>query len=32
MKPLSSFKNWLLDILMPYIEGNNKKNEVKKWV
>tara|TARA_B100000989_G_scaffold290367_1_gene263442 strand:+ start:237 stop:710 length:474 start_codon:yes stop_codon:yes gene_type:complete len=25
MKPLSSFKKWLLNILVPYIEGNNKK-------
>jgi len=27
MKPLSSFKKWLLNILVPYIEGANKKKE-----
>jgi len=30
MKPLSSFKKWLLNILGPYIEGTNKKKEGKK--
>jgi len=27
---LSSFKKWLLNILVPYIEGTNKKKEDKK--
>ena len=30
MKPLNSFKKWLLNILVPYIEGINKKKEDKK--
>jgi len=30
MKPFSSFKKWLLNILVPYIEGTNKKKEDKK--
>jgi len=30
MKPLNSFKKWLLNILVPYIEGNKKKNKDKK--
>jgi len=30
MKPLSSFKKWLLNILVPYIEGTYKKKEDKK--
>jgi len=30
MKPLSSFKKWLLNILVPYIEGTNKKKEDEK--
>ena len=30
MKPLNSFKKWLLNILVPYIEGTNKKKEDKK--
>jgi len=30
MKPLSSFKKWLLNILVPYIEGTKKKKEDKK--
>jgi len=30
MKPLSAFKEWLLNILVPYIEGTNKKKEDKK--
>jgi len=29
MKPLSSFKKWLLNILVPYIEGTSKKKEDK---
>jgi len=29
MKPLNSFKKWLLDILVPYIEGTKKKKEDK---
>jgi len=32
MKPLNSFKKWLLNILVPYIEGTNKKKKDKKWV
>jgi len=27
---LNSFKKWLLNILVPYIEGTNKKKEDKK--
>jgi len=30
MKPLSSFKKWLLNILVPYIEGTKKKKEDRK--
>jgi len=30
MKPLSSFKKWLLNILVPYIEGTNKKKKDKE--
>jgi len=30
MKPLSSFKKWLLNTLVPNIEGTNKKKEDKK--
>jgi len=30
MKPLSSFKKWLLNILVPYIEDTNKKKQDKK--
>jgi len=30
MKLLSSFKKWLLNILVPYIEGTKKKKEDKK--
>ena len=30
MKPLNSFKKWLLNILVPYIEVTNKKKEDKK--
>jgi len=30
MKPLNSFKKWLLKILVPYIEGTNKKKKDKK--
>jgi len=30
MKPLNSFKKWLLNILVPYIEGTNNKKEDKK--
>jgi len=32
MKSLNSFKKWLLNILVPYIEGTYKKKEDKKWV
>jgi len=30
MKQLNSFENWFLNILVPYIEGTNKKKEDKK--
>jgi len=30
MEPLTSFKKWLLNILVPFIEGTNKKKEDKK--
>jgi len=30
MNPINSFKKWLLNILVPYIEGTNKKNKDKK--
>jgi len=30
MKPLNSFKKWLLNLLVPYIEGTKKKKEDKK--
>jgi len=30
MKPLNSFKKWLLNILVPYIEGTNKNKKDKK--
>jgi len=30
MKPLSSFKKWVLNILVPYKEFTNKKKEHKK--
>jgi hypothetical protein len=30
MKSLNSFKKWLLNILVPYIESTNKKKEDKK--
>ncbi len=29
MNPINSFKKWLLNILVPYIEGSNKKKEKK---
>ena len=28
--PLDTFKRWLLDLLVPYIEGTNKKKKDKK--
>ena len=28
--PLDIFKRWLLDLLVPYIEGTNKKKRDKK--
>jgi len=31
MKPLNSFKKWLLNIFVPYIEGTNKKKKGSKW-
>jgi len=30
MNPLNAFKKWLLNILVPYIEGTNKKKEDEK--
>jgi len=30
--PLDIFKRWLLDLLVPYIEGTNKKKKNKKKV
>ncbi|ABV50418.1 Hypothetical protein P9215_08031 [Prochlorococcus marinus str. MIT 9215] len=30
IKPLNSFKKWLLNILVPYIEGTKKKKEDRK--
>ncbi len=29
MNPINAFKKWLLNILMPYIEGTNKKKKNK---
>ncbi len=29
MNPIISFKKWLLNILVPYIEGTQKKKEKK---
>jgi len=28
--PIDIFKRWLLELLVPYIEGNNKKKKDKK--
>ena len=28
--PIDIFKSWLLDLLVPYIEGTNKKKKDKK--
>ncbi len=28
INPINSFKKWLLNILVPFIEGNNKKEEI----
>jgi len=30
MNPINSFKKWLLNIFVPYIEGTNKKKQDKK--
>ena len=30
MNPINSFKKWLLQILVPYIEGTTKKKQDKK--
>jgi len=30
MNPLNSFKKWLLNLLVPYIEGKKKKEENEK--
>ena len=27
MNPINSFKRWLLDILVPFIEGDKKRKE-----
>ncbi len=33
MNPINSLKKWLLNILVPYIEGTNKKKgKDKKWI
>ena len=33
MNPINSFKKWLLNILMPYIEGKRKqKLRDKEWM
>ena len=33
MNPINSFKKWLLNILMPYIEGKRKqKGRDKEWM
>ena len=33
MNPINSFKKWLLNILMPYIEGKRKqKVRDKEWM
>jgi len=29
--PLDFFKRWLLDLLVPYIEGTNKKKKDNKF-
>tara|TARA_B100001109_G_C18462750_1_gene289687 strand:- start:113 stop:250 length:138 start_codon:yes stop_codon:yes gene_type:complete len=28
--PIDIFKRWLLELLVPYIEGTNKKKDKKK--
>jgi len=28
--PIDIFKRWLLDLLVPFIEGTNKKEDKKK--
>ena len=30
MNPINSFKRWLLNILVPFIEGDNKRKESDK--
>ena len=30
--PIDIFKRWLLDLLVPYIEGTNKKKKDKKMI
>ena len=30
MNPINSFKRWLLNILVPFIEGGNKRKESDK--
>ncbi len=31
MNPINSFKRWLLNILVPFIEGNNKRKKSDKY-
>ena len=28
MNPINSFKRWLLDILVPFLEGDKKRKEL----
>ena len=30
MNPINSFKKWLLNILVPFIEGDKKRNDSDK--
>jgi len=30
--PIDIFKRWLLDKLVPYIEGTNKKRKIKRKI
>ena len=31
MNPINSFKKWLLNILVPYIEGDEKRKKSTKF-
>lgn len=31
MSPINSFKKWLLNILVPFIEGNKRRKESDKF-